>query len=148
MSDEALCEELRTLSDRKYRDFNSKMIPGSSIMYGVRMPELRRIAKRICSGDWRAFLEYPSESHEHSILRALVIATADMSCGERLERTDEFIPKIHDWCVCDTFCNAWKVNSEEAYSGLWHMSISLLGTDAEFPMRVGAVMMMDHFLDE
>ena len=41
--------ELQSLQDVKYRDFQSKLIPtiDKSTIIGVRMPDLRKLAKKI-----------------------------------------------------------------------------------------------------
>lgn len=135
-------------SDPGYRDFNARLIPYGGKMYGVRLPVLRTVAKTIMKGDWRSFLEEPSGSFEQSMIRAMIIGSAEMDSDERLERLLEFIPEVDNWAVCDTLCGAFTVDSEEAGVKLWHMCIDLLGTEEEFPMRVGAVMMLSHFIDD
>jgi hypothetical protein len=43
--------ELVRLADPKYRTFSSGLIPGADNMIGVRIPDLRDLAKRIAAGD-------------------------------------------------------------------------------------------------
>ena len=139
---------LEERSDPEYKEFNSRIVPYEGKMYGVRMPALRSIAKDVIKGDWRLFLEEDTGSFEQSMIRALVIATAEMDADERLERMAGFVPEIDNWAVCDTFCGAFRTGPGNASEKLWHMCVELLGTGEEFPMRAGAVMMLDHFLDD
>jgi 3-methyladenine DNA glycosylase AlkD len=134
-------------ADPVYREFTAKVIPGSKKILGVRTPDLRKISKSIMKEDWRKFLEMPSTNYEQDLLRALVTAEAPMDGSERIERTEALIPDIDNWAVCDALCGSWKLDSEETKEDLWHMSTELLGTGEEFPMRVGAVMMLSHFID-
>ena len=113
---------------------------------GVRIPALRKVAKGICREDWRSFVSQPTANFEHCLVKALVIATVKVSGEERLALTKEFLPEIVDWAVCDTFCGAWKV-TDDVRGELWDWCVSLLGTGEEFPMRVGAVMLMSKFID-
>ncbi len=82
------------------------------------------------------------------MIRAFVIGSAKMGPDERLDRLAGFIPEIDNWAVCDAVCGAYTVGSDEAGNKLWHMCTELLGTGEEFPMRVGAVMMLSHFIDD
>ena len=50
--------ELKTLEDPTYREFHSSLIPGADNILGVRIPQLRTMAKEIAKKeDWRTFVE-------------------------------------------------------------------------------------------
>ena len=84
-----LTERLRELSDLKYRDFHSKLLPGTENVMGVRTPELRKLAKEIIKGDWETFLEENDRAwYENDILQGLVTAGAKMMPEERLRREE------------------------------------------------------------
>ena len=139
---------LRELAEPDFRKFTSKLMPGTDNVLGVRVPELRKIAKQISKEDWREFLEYPSKTFEHTMVRAFVIATAPMDMDERLSLTDGFIPEVTNWAINDSFCNSWKIGSKDDPEKLWDYCLALVDRHEEFPSRVGAVMMMAHFIDE
>jgi len=139
-------EELEKNSDPSYLEFNSKIVPTSYNMYGVRMPTIRDLAKKICKEDWRAFLKEDWNSQEECMIRALVIANAKMDTNERLEHTRAYIPEIDNWALCDIFCGDWKVKKTER-GQLWELCIELINTNREFEMRVSVIMMLAHFLD-
>jgi len=141
-------KELMDSSDLKNKEFQAIIIPGASDILGVRTPVVREISKKICKDDWRAFLNEPVIFYEERILRALVIANAKMEFDERLELTKKFVPEIDNWAVCDVFCGDWKVKGESDKERLWEYCLELLDTDDEFKMRVSAVMMLAHFLDD
>ena len=48
-------EKLFALRDEKYRDFNASLIPtvDKAAVIGVRVPQLRRLAKELKNGPWR-----------------------------------------------------------------------------------------------
>ena len=92
-------------------------------------------------------MKEPPSSYEENILQALVISNAKMDTDERLAFTKEFVPKINNWAVCDIFCGDWKVTSSEK-NKLWDYCLELIKTGEEFPMRVSAVMMLGHFLED
>ncbi|AGI48100.1 hypothetical protein TALC_01111 [Thermoplasmatales archaeon BRNA1] len=147
MNPQELESELQSLADEQYRIFNSRISASPKRSIGVKMPLLRGIARRINREDWRTFVQYPSESLEHCVVKGLVIATAKCSGDERLALTEDFIGEIEEWNTCDTFCSAWKIDSGETSDRLFSRCESLLETGKEFPMRVGAVMMLSKFID-
>jgi len=48
---EAIREELRQSADKEYKRFQESLIPGLTTMMGVRMPQLRKMAKKIAGGE-------------------------------------------------------------------------------------------------
>ena len=140
-------EILNRFAEPEYREFSMKLTPGADRMLGVRAPKLWEIAKEICRGDWREFLSYPSQSHEHTMIRAKVIGTADMGIDERLEYTEGFLPEVTNWAVNDCLCSSWKLSKKDDPGKFWHYCVELVNRHQEFPSRVGAVMMLAHFVD-
>ncbi|MCL2032821.1 MAG: DNA alkylation repair protein [Methanomassiliicoccaceae archaeon] len=141
-------EELADNADPKLREYHAKMIPGAGDILGVRMPVIRSISKKICGEDWRSFLDEPAAFYEERMLKALVIAGAKMSFDERLGLTKGFVPEIDNWAVCDLFCMEWKMKKGPEGEKLWNYCLELVDTGDEFKMRVSAVMMLSHFLDD
>ena len=72
----AVLEEFRELADEKYKKFNESLIPGTETAYGVSLPALRAISKRIVKDDPRGFLAVSrTDSYEEVLLRGVVIAS-------------------------------------------------------------------------
>lgn len=66
-------ERLENLADLQYRQFSSKLVPGSD-MLGVRLPELRKIAREIAAQDWRGYLKEAREDYfEEVMLQGMVL---------------------------------------------------------------------------
>ena len=107
---------LEQLSEEDYKKFNENLLPGTKHVLGVRMPKLRALAKEIAKGDFRAYLNEAYEKisadkgsyHEEIMLEGLVIAYAKMELKERFFYLDRFVPKIHNWAVCDCCSNTYK----------------------------------------
>lgn len=55
------------LIDPEYQKFSAALIPNIDNVLGVRLPELRKIAKKIAKDDWRTYLKQP----KMNILRKL-----------------------------------------------------------------------------
>ena len=54
-----IIKRLKSLQDLKYRDFQAKLIPtiDQSTIIGVRMPDLRKLAKKIDEKQAQIFME-------------------------------------------------------------------------------------------
>ncbi len=143
-----LTERLMELSDPKYRDFHSKLLPGTDNVIGVRTPDLRKLAKEITKGDWETFLEKNDRTwYENDILQALVTASAKMEPEERLRRVREFLPRIENWAVCDIFCGSLK--DAEKYPELyWEFLKPYFQSEKPYEIRFAVVMLLSHFVKE
>ncbi len=144
---EEIRERLLTLRDPSYREFHSRLLPGTDNILGVRVPVLRRLAKEIARGDWETFLlENGREWYENDMLQGLVIGCARMDFSRRMELTKAFIPRINNWAVCDVFCGSLKdtkKNREQA----WEFLRPYLESDQEYEIRFGVVMLLSHFVE-
>ncbi len=50
-------EKLAGMADARYRDFSAHLLPPEERVLGVRLPDLRRLARGIAAGDdWRTCL--------------------------------------------------------------------------------------------
>ena len=86
---------LESLADPGYRAFSARLLPVGTPLLGVRLPALRRIARELSRGDWRAYLDGAADgSFEEILLQGMVIGYAEMDMGERQHRTAAFVPKI------------------------------------------------------
>ena len=112
-------EELDQLGEESYKQFNQKLIPGTDHVIGVRMPALRKLAKGIAKTDSKQYLEEAQteiderSAHEEIMLYGLVLGYAKMSTEQRMQALDMFVPKIHNWAVCDSCCMGYKFMEKE-----------------------------------
>lgn len=143
-------KKLDSLQDEKYRKFNESLIPGAEgTSYGVRLPQLRDIAKAIIRDDWRQFLAETRDCNIYEIimLRGLVIATAPCDYNDRLVMLADFVPSIHNWAVCD--CVTASIKSARKHLPETFVFLTpYLQSREEFPLRFGVVMLMDFFITE
>jgi 3-methyladenine DNA glycosylase AlkD len=140
-------DELFRNKDDAYNDFNRSLVPGAGKSIGVRIPVLRGMAKDICDGDWRGFLDrHQCEYMEELIIRGIVIAQAKMPFSEGADRIGSFVPLIDNWAMCDVFCTSWKIPRKEK-SDAWNLVTSYMESGSEFGMRFAVVMMMAQFID-
>lgn len=137
---------LRALANEEQAKFSSGLNPTCKPMLGVRLPELRKIAKEIAKEDYKGFLEEcPDTCFEYETLQAYVLGYAKDDIEIILSYADRFLPKIMDWSVSDSFCQNFSIARkypERVFS--WLMEYAR--KDEEFSQRVVAVLLMSHFL--
>lgn len=139
-------QRLRELASEHQAKFSEGLTPNCKPMLGVRLPELRKIAKEIAKTDYRGFLEEcPDTYFEHETLQAYVLGYAKDDIETILSYADRFVPKICDWSVNDSFCQNFSIARkypERVFS--WLMDYAK--KEEEFSQRVVAVLLMSHFL--
>jgi len=146
---QAVLAEFQSLADEKYKKFNESLIPGTQTAYGVRVPEIRRIAKGIVKTDPSGFLAVSRPgSYEEIMLRGVVIASMKTDLDSRLALTAGFLPLIDNWAVCDTFCGTFSLKKPEERQKMWEFLLPLFGDEREFFARFAAVMLLGHFITE
>lgn len=137
---------LRGLADDKLANFSSGLNPNCKPMLGVRLPELRKIAKEIAKTDYRGFLEEcPDTYFEDETLQAYVLGYAKDDIETILSYADRFLPKIKDWSVNDSFCQNFTIARKHP-KRVFDWLMGYAKKEEEFPQRVVAVLLMSHFL--
>jgi 3-methyladenine DNA glycosylase AlkD len=136
-------------AETKYQIFSERtVVPKDHNVIGIRTPIVRKYAKEICAGDWRSYLnEIKDEYSEDLMLRGFIIAQAKTDEDERSRLTNEFVPNIDNWAVCDSFASSLKVNKRNMTS-VWNMILPLIKTEEEFQVRFTIAMMLFHFVNE
>lgn len=139
--------ELQKYSEAKYKKFTAALIPGTENILGVRLPTLRKIAKEIAKGDWQYFLDSADEKYmEDTMLLGLVLAYIKEDFEKMLKLTANFVPKINNWAVCDTFCNGLKFVKKDMCAS-FNFLMPYLKSKDEYRLRFGVVMLLSHFIE-
>lgn len=101
-------DELDCLKNEKTRLFTAKLIPNIDVqnILGVSIPKLRSLAKKLLKerqDDVIIFLrDLPHKYIEENTLHTFLIAEMK-DINEVFTLTDEFLPFIDNWAVCDSF---------------------------------------------
>lgn len=141
-------KQLMEMADEEYRKFSSSLIPNVDNILGVRLPELRKLAKNIAKGDWRTYLAQADNRYfEETMLQGLVIGYAKTDIEERLRYVADFVPRIDNWSVCDSFCTGLKFTKNHR-SLMWDFLQPYLSSDKEYEIRFGVVMLLLYFVED
>lgn len=141
-------EQIFELSDEEYRIFQSRLCPDNDNILGVRIPMLRKLAKEIAKGNSREYIKTAqSEYYEEVMLQGMVIGYIKAEALETLKYITEFVPKIDNWGVCDSFCSGLKFTKTNKEC-VWNFLKPYLSSKQEFEMRFGIVMLLDFYIEE
>lgn len=140
---------LLSVADDDYKKFSSSLIPNIDNVLGVRLPVLRKIAKEIYeSGSWHDFLKQTNpEFMEETMLQGMVIGLIKENPEKILNYVKDFIPKINNWSVCDSFCAGLKFTKKNKEL-VWQFIQPYFKSDKEFEVRFAYVMLLTYFVEK
>lgn len=150
---EDIREEMISMVDETYRDFQIKLLPEIRNYVGVRLPVLRKLAKRIAKEDSVGYLESAlcrgseKELFEEIMLQGMVIGYMKGDISDIFSYTERFLPKIDNWSVCDSFCSGFK-HALNAREQVWDWLGQFLASGREFTVRFVLVMLLNYYVDE
>ena len=145
---ENIREKLFEKQDLKYKEFHSSLCPNVDNIIGVRVPELRKMAKEIAIQDYEKFLlQAQDDYYEELLLQGLVIGYAKISIEETFKYLKNFVPKINSWAVCDTTCSNLKI-TKKYMKEMWEFLEQYINSKNEYEIRFALVMYLNYFLTD
>lgn len=140
-------KRIEDLAEENYKEFSAALVPNVKNMLGVRLPLLRALAKELAKGDWEEALDGADLYFEEVMLRGMVIGAIKIDTPKRFEYIRKFVPLIDNWSVCDSFCVGLKF-AKKSQAEVWEFLQPYIGSKNEFFARFGAVMLLDHFIND
>ena len=162
-------ERLLELSESKYAEFSAKLLPGTQNIIGVRLPLLRIEAKKIVKENrWQEYLEVFNKQYELSretvyfeeiMLAGMIIGelkpenkqsnakAQEISLQDIFILITDFIPKINNWSVCDSFCAGLKL-AKKYPDKFWNFILPYIESSHEYDLRFAIVMMLNYYIEE
>lgn len=139
-----IIDQLKKLQNKEFRDFSLRLLPDNSYaMIGVRLPELRKIAKRIIKEDPQLFLkEVKDEYFEEVMIEGFIIAYQPQSFTAKSKLIQAYLPKVTNWSLCDSFVITLKDQSESYYT----FCKKCMKSKNPYTVRFGIVSFLFYFL--
>lgn len=144
-----LVDQLFSLQDVTYRDFNIKLIPtvAPELIIGVRVPQLRAISKQMIRDNKVSdFLNaLPHKYLEENTLHAIILNVWPSNFDNALYLVEQFLPYIDNWATCDTLKPVVFEQHPELVRqkiGYWTQS------QHAFTVRFAIVSALNFFLDQ
>ena len=141
-------DELFKMQDKKYRDFQIKLIPtvNPDNIIGIRTPELRKYAKELIKNNKHfSFLEdLPHKYFDENQLHAFIIS--ELKCfDECISYVNKFLPYIDNWATCDQMSP--KVFSKHHNELLEQIRV-WIRSNKTYTIRFAIGMLMQHYLGD
>ena len=122
-----------------------KNVYGFNNYYGVRIPELRKIAKKIVKENRLDYLKEKHDSFEELTIHAFVIGYLKEDINTCLRYVKDFIPYIDNWSVNDSLCQNMKF-AKKYPKEVFNFLLEMKDSNLEYEIRVIAVTFLSHFL--
>lgn len=146
MTQEELRSRLMQMAEEDYKKFSASLIPGVKNMLGIRLPLLRKLAKELAGDNWREYLSWTEFQYfEEVMIQGMILGYVKAPIEEVLEMAEQFIPRIDNWSVNDSFCTTFRC-AKKYPEEVWDFLMRYKESHKEYEVRVTAVMMMAHFL--
>ena len=136
--------------NESYAAFNQRIVNTNMPVIGVRVPDLRRLARRLAPDVSAAdisklLLKAQNESFDYVLLCGLLITHARLDDRVAIDLVKQYLPCVDSWAHIDTFVEKkWRFAGE-----VWRdFALECLQSEAEFTVRYGVISLMTNFLDE
>ena len=143
-------QQIRELSDQKYQQFHKKLCPTNKEIIGVRIPILRKYAKDLLKQyNIQELLDnIDDQYYEEIMLQGMIIGLIKEKnfeiCAKQIT---DFVPKIDNWAICDTFCAGLKITKKHKQE-MWNFIQKYVTAQEEFKIRFGIVMILDYYIEK
>lgn len=135
--------------NESYAVFNRRIVNTKMPVIGVRVPDLRRLARELApnmsAADISRLLATPSNLYECVLLCGLLINRARISDEEAISLTRQYLPCVDSWAHIDIFVEKKRRFAGEVW---WDFALECLQNEDEFTVRYGVISLMTNFLDE
>jgi 3-methyladenine DNA glycosylase AlkD len=153
MSKDKLVVKLRRLAkgNDEYREFNARIVndlADGMEFIGVRVPDLRKIAKEIAGNNWRTFLRDNNwQIYEMKQIAFLLPSYLELDFDEFFALYDQLIPHASSWANCDTLGLKRSFITENPAKS-WARIGKYLDSPDAWAVRIGLNLVFANFLDD
>lgn len=146
-----LTRQLETLAqgNESYAAFNQRIVNTKMPVIGVRVPDLRRLARELApdmsAADISKLLTAQNKTFDYVLLCGLLITHARLDDQTAIDLAKHYLPRVDSWAHIDIFVEKKRRFAGEVW---WDFALECLQSEAEFTVRYGVISLMTNFLDE
>lgn len=147
MLKDKILTECAALADAEYKTFNDRLSKSGYPSCGVRIPDLRKLAKRLFKeSEWMEIADYRPDTFEGVILRGLMVGeTVDFD--RFTSEWDKQLTMFDSWAQTDTTVSSLKIMKKRG-EGILAYYLPLKTSEGEFEKRFLVLLTMVYFLDD
>ena len=132
-----------------YAAFNQRIVNTKMPVVGVRVPDLRRLARELAPDMSAAkiseLLRVKDVTFDYVLLCGLLITHARLDNQTAINLTKQYLPHVDSWAHIDIFVEKKRRFAGEVW---WDFALECLQNEDEFTVRYGVISLMTNFLDE
>ena len=132
-----------------YAAFNQRIVNTKMPVIGVRVPDLRRLARELApnmsAADISKLLTAKNRSFDYVLLCGLLITHARLDDQAAIDLAKQYLPCVDSWAHIDIFIEKKRRFAGEVW---WDFALECLQNEDEFTVRYGVISLMTNFLDE
>ncbi|MDR1941984.1 MAG: DNA alkylation repair protein [Endomicrobium sp.] len=134
----------------EYAVFNKKIVNTKKTILGVRMPDLRKLAKKTATNmkfsDVSDFLKKADKNvYEEVLMSGFLINYSKLSDKEQIKLICKYLKYADSWALIDCFTKRYKKFDGNLH---WDFAVECLASKKEFEVRYGIIFMMSNFLNK
>lgn len=141
--------EMLAQGNETYAAFNKRIVNTKMPVIGVRVPDLRRLARELAPDMSAAgiskLLTAKNKSFDYVLLCGLLITHARLDEQAAIDLTKQYLPRVDSWAHIDVFIEKKRRFAGELW---WDFALECLQSEAEFTVRYGVISLMTNFLDK
>jgi len=135
--------------NESYAAFNKRIVNTKMPVIGVRVPDLRQLARKLApdmsAADISKLLTAKNKSFDYVLLCGLLITHARLDDLVAIDLAKQYLPLVDSWAHIDVFVEKKRRFAGEVW---WDFALECLQNEAEFTVRYGVISLMTNFLDE
>ena len=135
--------------NESYAAFNKRIVNTKMPVIGVRVPDLRRLARELAPNMSAAkiseLLRVKDVTFDYVLLCGLLITHSRLDDLVAIDLTKQYLLHVDSWAHIDTFVEKKRRFAGEVW---WDFALECLQNEAEFTVRYGVISLMTNFLDE
>lgn len=135
---------LYSYQDKKYKEFNDKLFNEDINSIGIRMNNLKNIAKNL---DKDTISLFKFQYYEEKMLYGLYIGYLKMPFKDILKEIDKFIIHNDNWAINDSTCSNLKIFKSNSEDGFIFIN-NYLKSNEPFKIRLSLVLLLDYYINE
>ncbi len=138
-----LLDLLEENADSDYRTFQKRLLKNDSVnLIGVRIPTLRKIAKRF-KGDLESLFAFPDDFYEVTFIK--LTAASYLNFGEFTGCVDKCVALIDNWATCDCFSPKCIAKNRD---GFLPYIDKYINSECEFYQRFSLTTLLHFYVEE
>ena len=142
-----LIKILNSYKDNNYKLFQEKICQTKYRILGIKIPILRKITKELIKNNNLEVLDYKDEYLEIVLIKGFIIANIDIDINKRIELINNYLDKIDNWLICDTFCSDLKIVKNNLDIFLKYLD-KIKNTEQEYYLRFYIVILLNYYLNK